>query len=78
MSNFGQKISMQTSSQNLLQALEETNLALPLGILVAQRQTSLLFKENLEHLKLVSNLYDEACGAPRRPLEQRAWVMPGR
>ena len=59
MSNVDKKVNMQASSQNLLQALEATNLALPLGVLVAQRQTSLLFKEDLTHLKLVSNLYDE-------------------
>ena len=59
MSNVEKKVNMQASSQNLLQALEATNLALPLGVLVAQRQTSLLFKEDLTHLKLVSNLYDE-------------------
>ena len=72
MYNFGQKVNVQSSSQSLLQALDDTKLSLPLGILVAQRQASLVFREDLAHLKLVSNLYDEvrrtpACCRARAP-----------
>jgi len=57
----GYKGNIYASSQALLAALDETSLTMTLGILVAQRQASLLFNVEAQHLKLLSNLYDEVC-----------------
>jgi hypothetical protein len=55
---------VQASAEALLRALEETGLLLPLPILVAQRQASLVFRNDLTHLKLIGQFYDEVRGRP--------------
>ena len=56
---FAQVRNTKKSSQRLREALVDTNLSLPLCLLMAQQRDCIIFREgNSRHLKLVCNLYD--------------------